>query len=346
MIKRTEKPDIDNLLRVLRGEKTDRVPLFELFMDPEISEYFAGHPEDPKDKLGRLKMEIDANYHAGFDYTTVQIYEAHFPTAERERAASVSMNGEGMITDRESFENYPWPDVASCDFSLIDDIRDYLPEGMKLAVMAPDGVLESVTAMLGYDNMCLMLYDDPELLEAIFTKVGQTLVQYYERAAAYDTVAFLISNDDWGFNTQTFFSVPDMRRLVFPWHKKIVETAHKYGKPIVLHSCGYMNDVMEDIIEDMQYDGKHSYEDNILSVEESYRRWGDRITIVGGLDMQYLFASSCEEIYERSMNLMKLTRRNGRYALGSGNSMAYYIPTDRFEAMIQACQDFNRESEI
>ena len=51
-----------------------------------------------------------------------------------------------------------------------------------------------------------------------------------------------------------------MRRLVFPWHKKIVEAAHSHGKPAVLHSCGYFQDIIEDVIEDMGYDGRHSYE--------------------------------------------------------------------------------------
>jgi hypothetical protein len=33
---------------------------------------------------------------------------------------------------------------------------------------------------------------------------------------------------------------------------------------------------------------KHSFEDKIMPVEEVYRRWGDRIGIVGGLDMHLL----------------------------------------------------------
>lgn len=85
---------------------------------------------------------------------------------------------------------------------------------------------------------------------------------YFERAMTYDTVGFLISSDDWGFNTQTLISVKDLRKHVFPWNKKFVEVAHNYGKPAVLHSCGYMMDIMEDIIEDMKFDAKHSFEDN------------------------------------------------------------------------------------
>ena len=109
-------------------------------------------------------------------------------------------------------------------------------------------------------------------------------------------VGILMINEDWGFNTQTMLSVEDMRKYVFPWHKKMVETAHKRGKFAVLHSCGYMGDIMEDVIEDMKFDGRHSYEDKIIPVEEAYRRWGGRIAILGGLDVDFLIRSDEETI--------------------------------------------------
>ena len=59
-----------------------------------------------------------------------------------------------------------------------------------------------------------------------------------------------------------------LRKFVFPWHKRIVETIHKFGKPAILHSCGNLIEVMDDIIEDMGYDAKHSFEDAIMPVEE------------------------------------------------------------------------------
>ena len=60
-------------------------------------------------------------------------------------------------------------------------------------------------------------------------------------------MGFLASNDDWGFNTQTFRKPDDMRKYVFPWHKKIVEAAHRNGKPCLLHSCGKFDDVIDDM---------------------------------------------------------------------------------------------------
>ncbi len=343
MVLRRQEPDINNLLKVLRGEKTDKIPLFELFMDGPVYEFFAGRKIDENDPYGYLKLAIDANYNAGYDYVSTTACDLYFPTKQRAHAETVSMSEDGIIYDWETFYSYPWPSVDKCDFSMLDKIKDYLPKGMKLAIMTPDGILECVTALVGYVNLCLMFYDEPELISAIFDKVGQIHLEYFERAMAYDTVGFMISSDDWGFNTQTLISVEDLRKHVFPWNKKFVEVAHRYGKPAVLHSCGYMMDIMEDIIEDMKFDGKHSYEDNIFSVEDSYRKWGERITILGGLDLQYLHEASCEEIKERSRRMMELSKEHGRYALGTGNSMVKYLPYEKYVAMIEAANEFNRK---
>lgn len=80
-----------------------------------------------------------------------------------------------------------------------------------------------------------------------------------------------------------------MRRLVFPWHRQIVDAAHAAGKPAVLHSCGHLNPVMDVIIDTIGYDGKHSFEDVIQPVEEAYEQYSKRISIMGGLDLDYCF---------------------------------------------------------
>ncbi len=334
MIMRTREPDIDGFLRVLQGEKDDKPHLFELFMDRPVYEYFAQRTLENESALSVLKLSVDGFYNAGFDYASTYGCALRFETASHDHQKSYSANEGGVITDWESFHAYPWPDASSFDYSHLADIAPYLPRGMKLGILGPGGVLENVTALIGFEAMCIMRYEEPELLEAVFNKVGQIILEYYTYSVSYDTVAFLISNDDWGFNTQTFLSVSDMRRFVFPWHKKFVELAHSHNKPIVLHSCGYMLDVFDDIIDDMHYDAKHSYEDNILSVEESYRRFGHRITILGGLDLNFLITSDCADIKARCEALLALTKENGRYMLGSGNSLAYYVPTDKIETML------------
>jgi uroporphyrinogen decarboxylase len=330
-------PDFNNLLKVLRHEKPDRPTLFEFFLNEELYRKLVG--EDiyaMQDKLARFRILITAYKKVGYDYTTVQASGFHFPKGEHHQGKSISQNEGALIIDRESFEQYQWPNPEDYDYSCLEDIKAELPEGMKLIVWGPGGVLENVTDLVGFDNLCYMLYEDPELVQDIFDAVGSRLLRYYELSAPYDTVGALISNDDWGFNSQTMLRPEDMRKYVFPWHKKIVEVIHNAGKPAILHSCGNLAQVMEDIIEDMKYDGKHSYEDKITPVEEAYEKWGSRIAILGGIDVNFVCSQSEESITKRCVEMLKRTEERGSYALGTGNSVPYYVPDEKYFAMINS----------
>ena len=89
---------------------------------------------------------------------------------------------------------------------------------------------------------------------------------------------------------------------------------------------------MDDIIDDMKYDGKHSFEDIILPVEESYKKWGDRIAILGGIDLHFIVSKTPEEIHNRSKAMLDLGQTG--YALGTGNSVPEYVPHENYFAMI------------
>jgi uroporphyrinogen decarboxylase len=109
--------------------------------------------------------------------------------------------------------------------------------------------------------------------------------------------------------------------------KKIVDVCHEAGKPIILHSCGNLYEVMDEIIDYMKFDGKYSFEDKIIPVEEAHEKWGSRIAIIGGIDINYLCMSTTEEVRERTLNLLNITG-NKNYAFVSGNSIPSYVPIE------------------
>ena len=89
----------------------------------------------------------------------------------------------------------------------------------------------------------------------------------------------------------------------------------------------------------MKYDAKHSYEDTILPVEAAYQKYGGRIAILGGLDLDFVCRSTPEEVYRRAAAMVEQTKDRGGYALGTGNSIPEYTPVENFLAMIRAVQE-------
>jgi uroporphyrinogen decarboxylase len=128
---------------------------------------------------------------------------------------------------------------------------------------------------------------------------------------------------------------PDfLRAKILPWHARCARIAHAKGKPYLLHSCGNLDQIMEDLIQDVGIDGKHSYEDTILPVTEAKRRYGGRISILGGIDMDFLCRAKAPAVRKRVRDTLTVCMEGGGYCLGTGNTVANYVPLDAYLAML------------
>jgi uroporphyrinogen decarboxylase len=333
---RRDEPDFQNLLAVLRREVPSRPTLFEFYFNEKIYGRVMPGPT-PTDPEAWLRRFIRTFYRLGYDFATILLPGFQFTDPGlRETKETFSMNDGTVIRDQKEFDAFVWPDPEEADYDLLIRLAEDLPEGMKLLPYSPDGVLENVIRLMGFDTLCLSLHDHPQLVEDVFEQVGTRLVQYYKRAVRYESVGACLANDDWGFITNTFISTDDMRRLVFPWYKEIVDISHAAGKPAILHSCGYFENIIEDIIEGLQFDGRHSYEDNIMPVEKAYEKYHDRIAIIGGIDVNFICESTPDEVYERSRAMLERASERGGFALGTGNSVPEYMPDENFFALIRA----------
>jgi len=335
--------DFHQLEKVLCRQKPDRPVLFEYFVNGDLISFVNGESFELLDnRADQIRSIVRFFYLTGYDYATIpsRYFNAFsFENTDHEKKATVSLNEGSAITDWKSFETYNWPNPEKGNFELLTQLSGDLIEGMKFIVSAPGGLLENVIDLVGFERLCFMIYEDEELAGRIFDEVGSRLLRFYEICSQIESVGALIVNDDWGFKTQTMFSPDMLRQYVFPWHKRIVEVIHQKRKYAILHSCGNLSEVNDDIVDDMKYDAKHSFEDNILPVEQAWQLWHDRIAIVGGVDMDFLVRSKPEIIRNRCINLLELTGSKG-YALGSGNSIPAYVPIENYLAMVGVINDY------
>jgi uroporphyrinogen decarboxylase len=253
-------PVFENLLAVLQRKVPDRPTLFEFFLNDRLYQRLAplSQAEAWRPYAGQIQV-MHAYQRAGYDFTNVLVPGFEFPCERISGTRTISINEGGLIRDRDSFERYPWPDPAAADYSILDALATQLPAGMKMIGYGPNGVLENVIQVMGYETLCYLLADDPALVERVFAEIGERLVGYYKIVAAHEKVGACIDNDDWGFRTQTMLSPRQMRHYVFPWHKRIIETVHAAGKPVILHSCGHFDRILDDLTA-LGIDARHSYE--------------------------------------------------------------------------------------
>lgn len=316
------EPNFDRLLKVLRRQgRPDKVPLYELFVDVEIMKAITG--EEFPDRASTAKFY----YQAGYDYVPA------WPRLDMVAGSLVDTRGGYPVRDWQSFEGYVWPDAASIDYSEFEELIPVLPEGMKI-IGQRKGIFETVQELIGYQQLCYMILDNPLLVEAIFERVGRLYLAAYKGMAAIEEVGALVISDDMGFKTQTSLSPESLRRFILPWHKCLTEVAHAAGKPCILHSCGNLASIMEDIIKDVGVDAKHSYEDAILPVTDAKQRYGNRIAVLGGFDLDRLCRSNEQEIRAYTRTLIGELGSEGGYAFGSGNSIASFVPPANYLTML------------
>ena len=116
----------------------------------------------------------------------------------------------------------------------------------------------------------------------------------------------------------------------------MIALVHAAGKPFLWHSCGNIFSVMEDMIA-AGIDAKHSNEDVIAPFDVWIERYGDRIGLFGGVDVDILCRDAPEVIFERVVEMGRRFRETAQgYALGSGNSIPEYVPVEGYLAMIRA----------
>ena len=314
------KPDFAQFLKVLHRQRPDRPTLFEFFLNGPLHDRLTtGQVFTKWGPMERWAKTAAAYAVVGYDYVTLHASDFGFPRNGIARLKSISQNEGTVINDRESFTRYPWLDPESFDYSRLKTAREFMPEGMQAVVFGPSGVLENAINLVGYENLAMMVLDNPHLTGDIFDAIGSRLLRYYQLSAGYDTVGAMIVNDDWGFMQQTMLCPADMRRFVFPWHKKIVRAIHDAGHPAILHSCGNLSAVMDDVIDDIGFDAKHSYEDKIQPVEQAYEQYGSRIAILGGMDVDFVCRSTRAQIQDRSRAMLARADKRGGYALGTGS---------------------------
>ncbi|MDD2707212.1 MAG: uroporphyrinogen decarboxylase family protein [Verrucomicrobiae bacterium] len=330
------EPDFENLLKVLRCQKPNRPTLFEFFLNKNLEERIITRDDPSKVKPWSDPLRRGLAFRqAGYDYVIFTVPGFVFPRPQREHKSSISMSHGGVITDRASFKACAWQNPDDAQYQALDEVAAELPSGMKIIPSGPGGVEENAIELIGFEELCFMMADDPDLTQEIFDKIGSSLLRYYELAAAHRAVGACMVNDDWGFKTQTLLSVAQMRKYVFPWHQKIVAAIHKAGKPAILHSCGYYEQIVDIMIDELKFDARHSYEDAIEPVEKAYERFKGRMAVLGGIDVDFVCRSTPEQVYQRSSAMLKQGASSG-YALGTGNSVPEYVPHDHYFAMINA----------
>jgi uroporphyrinogen decarboxylase len=337
------QPDYRNLLSVLHNERPKRLPVYEHHIDvPFISKFMGediGLQNNNSADLENYYRKI-TGFWKGMTYDAFD-YEAAICDIFPDHGAI--MGGRpGPIQTRDDFNKYPFDELPGIFWETytphLEAIRKILPPGMKAFGGCGYGIFESSQDLVGYEYLCTMQYLDPDLFRDIFKKIGDLYAELWtEMVKRYDDIfVFYRMGDDLGFKSSTLLEPDTIRTHILPQYKRVIDIVHGSGNKFLLHSCGNIFNIMDDIIA-LDIDAKHSNEDEIAPFEKWIELYGDKIGLFGGIDVNILTLNNYDEVFKYVLE--KGTKYRGMmngYGLGSGNSIPEYIPVEGFQAMIDA----------
>jgi uroporphyrinogen decarboxylase len=359
------KPDFDRVRRtlLLQGEP-DRVPIMEQSVDGDVKQAFLGKP------IQSLDDEVEFWITAGYDYVPLAIGirsifrtgtgVAHSGVADSDFGAamktikakySVLINeekerawaeeGTGILAGRAEFDSIKWPDPDSFDYSALEDAAGLLPAGAKL-IVSIGYIYATVTRLMGFQNFCEKLIDDPDLVARVFERVGQIQLRVFENVVTMDAVGATWQPDDVAYVSGTMIAPKHLRQHVWPWYREMCRVSRQLGKPIIYHSDGKLDPIMDDIL-DVGFTSLHPIEPKPMNIEEIKARYGDRISLIGNIDLGYtLTRGTPEEVDAEVRERIRAVAPGGGYAVGSANSVTEYVPLANFNAMREAAFKYGR----
>jgi uroporphyrinogen decarboxylase len=346
------EPDYTNILKVLHNQRPDYLPLYEHHIDaPFISKVLG----EKISSQGLKPNELVDYYRKVIGFWKEMTYDAF----DFEAAICDILPGHGAIMGgmagpiqtRDDFEKFPWAETSSIFRKIytphFEAIRAVLPAGMKAYGGCGYGIFEASQDLVGYEPLCIMQCMDPELFSDIFVRIGDLWCELWEWVIKNysDIFVFFRMGDDLGHKTSTLLDPVIIRQHILPQYKRVIDLVHRSGKKFLLHSCGNIFPIMDDII-NLGIDAKHSNEDQIAPFRVWIDKYTDRIGLFGGFDLNLLVLEKPEIVFKTVLEQGALYRRlaNG-YGLGSGNSIPEYIPVDGFMAMIEAVKEIRRQKD-
>jgi uroporphyrinogen decarboxylase len=174
------------------------------------------------------------------------------------------------------------------------------------------GIVEGTSSFLGIENCWRNLAESPDLMMAWFDRYADWLCGLVDNCVEAGVDLFTLS-DDWGSNGTMLFSPRMWRRMIRPYAERVVRHANSRGKPVMLHSDGYIMQILPDIVE-MGFALVHPMQESSgMDPQVIKEQYGDKFVIYGSLDVVdglYMFDHEALDDY--------ITKRFAVYAPGGG----------------------------
>ncbi len=336
----------ERLMTALRVEQPDRVPMFDFLFQKDMFEVLIGRR--PENYNGRdsvecaLALEHDGVWlpfggFSGFQpkYLGENTYVDEWGTTYTSNETSWPIDApvDYPIKSHKDLAKYqpPDPTLPGRDEQIIDAAANNKEDIALLGGVL--GPLSLTWLLMGYENICFALYDDPELLTECF-KIS---CEYNKEAARRSVEAGchgIWLSEDLGDSKSGFMSTDHFRRYLLPYIAEIAAYIDSLGVPVLLHSCGCITQYLDDLAQ-TKIASVHPLQRTAgMNLKEVKQKYGKRFCIIGNIDSsQTLPYGTPEDVAVEVREAIEIAAPGGGYVLASDHSLHDGIPVENITAI-------------
>ncbi|MGA3325169.1 MAG: uroporphyrinogen decarboxylase family protein, partial [Terriglobia bacterium] len=294
--------NLARLVAALRGEKTDRVPHFEILIEDQHVERLLGRKAgntlgiggDPAKGAAAgegarpmySKDYIELCQIIGQDAIAL---EAIWTPLKRVRPdGTVGLITDRSVKTRSDADRIIWPGECEIEERL-QYIREYVAAakgtGLGVVFICASAFQTLYEFVVGLADCMIMVMEEQDLFEELMSRSADYFEQL-ARGAVQAGVDILFGADDFAFKTGLFVRPDVFKKVWRPHYDRILAPAREAKIPIMFHSDGKIDDTIEMLLE-MGVDGITPMDPSGIDYRDYKKRYGDRLTLFGNIDITW-----------------------------------------------------------
>ena len=331
----------ERVMTALRCQEPDRVPFCEFSVDLALARQLMGWGE-----AGTQAANLETNTYTVDETKAIASrlkidnisYILRAPVyAERISGKDGRLfYGEGLIKTEADLSLLQLPDPY--DDALYADAEAFVKQKEDYAAcfVTRAGIFPAWLS-LGLENFSLALYDNLSFVETVLDLYFDWAIVVAERICQLDFDVF-VSTDDMAFKSGPFFAPALFHDIVMPRYRRLRE---KITLPWVIHTDGNIVPYLDDLLS-LGIVGLHPNEKGAMDIRAMKRDYGDRLCLLGNVDLNLLGIGTPEEVDQEVRELIRDVGIGGGYIVTSGNSLAGYLQPENVLALSAAVQKYGQ----
>ncbi len=224
------------------------------------------------------------------------------------------------------------------------DTRQLYEEGRDKGLFTHYTVVEAYEAawpVWGQVGIFTQMMDDPDLVSDVFATYTDLIIagarHMLETGIDFDGAWFY---GDLGYRNSTLFSPRLYEQLLLPQHKRMCEFFNSLGKPVILHSCGRIQELIPRFIEAgfaaiQPLEAKAGQD-----VRELKKTYGKQITFFGNIDVRKM-SGTRDDVREELLSKLEVAAEGG-YVYHSDHSVPPTVSWENYCYLMELLDEHGR----